>query len=57
MFFMKYFYNLHIESNSMKIYIIGTPEINIQLVSNVVDLLNKYNGGIMKLEMVGKETL
>ena len=41
---MKYFYNLHIESNSMKIYIIGTPEINIQLVSNVVDLLNKYNG-------------
>lgn len=28
----------------MKIYIIGTPEVSTQMVSNVVELLNKYNG-------------
>jgi len=41
----------------MKIYLTGTPEISNQVVSNVVELLNKYNGELKfsKYKNIDKE--
>ena len=41
----------------MKIFITGTPEVTNQLISNVVELLNKFNGELkfIKLKNLEKE--